>query len=763
MATTTALQSFLDLRSVDAARVLAARGLAGCRQLADALDDALRALAAPLPPGGALVAVGDYGRRELYRHSSIELLFLDIDATDTLPVLRPLWDEGLPVRHTTRHGSGFAGTGRFDLERLIECLDTHFVAGSEDTYRQFIETRQRLVRRHRGRIHATIDRRRRALIESEPWQLQEPDLVASRGGLWALSAVRWGMAAAGDAATALALQPEHDILARTRAALHALEDAPDDRWRPDAARAAGALLGLDPHAVNQQLLLAMRQVDAALSKTVDARQSQLGRWGRGWRASGGTRSTPDAAPTDLDRLIGALRAVTPETLEPLPPTEWLRRILPEWEALRGMPHPAPFHRHPVDVHAIRATVEARHAATEAADALDTSLIADELADEDELLLAALVHELGRAHPVEDRRAGAVLAERFASRVGFGAEAAQRLATATELHMLLPTVAARRDIGDATVVADVASAVGDPATLHLLYLLAVADARATGPEAWSARTAALMRTLYMRVVEHLRAEAPTVASAMELRHRAALEALDGRFPRTVVEAHLSTLPARYLLGIPPEAIGDHLALIAEADGGTAMRHDRAGDIERLTIVTRDRPGVLALVAGVLAVDDVNVLGGSVYARKDGVAIHVFDVADALGYGIDDARWPRIGEHLVSAFAGVFDLEQRLQGARQARRHAGHPTVAPIVHIDNSGPDGYSVIEVNAEDRVGLLHAIASALHEIGLDIHLAKVDTFGHEVADAFYVLRENGRRVEAPDEIERVRRRIVEAIGALDA
>ena len=90
------------------------------------------------------------------------------------------------------------------------------------------------------------------------------------------------------------------------------------------------------------------------------------------------------------------------------------------------------------------------------------------------------------------------------------------------------------------------------------------------------------------------------------------------------------------------------------------------------------------------------------------------------------------------------------------------VPTIVNVDNVGSERYSIIEVTTADRLGLLFAITNALHSMALDIHLAKVDTIGPEVVDAFYVLRQNGRRVESPDEIERVQARVTQAIEALD-
>jgi [protein-PII] uridylyltransferase len=139
-----------------------------------------------------------------------------------------------------------------------------------------------------------------------------------------------------------------------------------------------------------------------------------------------------------------------------------------------------------------------------------------------------------------------------------------------------------------------------------------------------------------------------------------------------------------------------------------------------------------------------------------------VGDGLGHGIDERRWARVFEAVPEALAGRFPIEERLAETRRA--YAGTPP-APIpttVSVDNVGSDRYSIVEVNAADRVGLLYAITHAMHSLALDIHVAKVDTIGREVVDAFYVRRENGRRVEAPDEIERLRQRVTEAVAALD-
>ncbi|MCH7908826.1 MAG: MaoC family dehydratase N-terminal domain-containing protein [Candidatus Hydrogenedentes bacterium] len=318
----------------------------------------------------------------------------------------------------------------------------------------------------------------------------------------------------------------------------------------------------------------------------------------------------------------------------------------------------------------------------------------------------------------------------------------------------------------------AEAIGDTSTLHLVYLLAVADARATGPEVWNPWKAQLIRSLYERVLEVLSVGTPEAATAPEQRLSAIVEALAGRFTAEQVEAHVRGIEPGYLLSTPPATIGDHIELIEQlGDRPTAVRRDRLGDLDRLTVATRDRPGILQAVVGALAGHNADVLGGVAYTRDDGVAIQVWHLVDALSGGaaaeggarsIDDRRWERILDAVPAAIAGEFAIEQRLAEVR-----ATYPMPVPVrrdteVNVDNGASTDYSVVEVHTADRRGLLYAITRTLHELALDIHLAKVDTIGPQVVDAFYVQRRNGRRVENADEIERLERRVREAVLALD-
>src|SRR5690606_26002630 len=146
------------------------------------------------------------------------------------------------------------------------------------------------------------------------------------------------------------------------------------------------------------------------------------------------------AGSDLEQLLGALRGVEAGgPLEPLPPSPWLERLLPEWEVLRHRPHIAPFHVNPVDVHVLRCVAEARRAMEEDEFETGTPEVAQAFGRPDEVLLAAFLHDIGKGHSGDHSDVGAVIAERFAVRAGLEAEVRARLVTAVREHLLLPAV------------------------------------------------------------------------------------------------------------------------------------------------------------------------------------------------------------------------------------------------------------------------------------------------------------------------------------
>ncbi|MBT5775146.1 MAG: HD domain-containing protein [Dehalococcoidia bacterium] len=772
-----ALALFLETRDDTAPLPETAVGLSRCHTLTDALDQALTQLAAETAGGFAVVAVGGYGRREQVRHSDVDVMLLvpEGGAEQATQLLYPLWDAGLKVGHSVRSIDDAIEAAQ-NLETFTALLDSRFVAGDRGLYAEYERALHRHVHSQRDWLAAELYHSHSQLIAREPWQLQATDLKTGRGGLRHLQFIHWQLRAEqlADQQPPTETLPNELIEARerilrTRHALHSLTDRPTDAFRDDLAPRIAAWLGEETLDCARALYEAMRLIDRRATERLTAPTEPAHPGWQFWRRKPvEVAVTTEPAPTtDLGALRAALRrAADPNeatALDPLPRAPWLERLLPEWDAIRARRHIAPFHTHPVDTHLFRAVAEAATISDVDEDGSATVRVAEQFGDRDELLLATWLHDVGKGREEEHSTAGAVIAERFCARAGLDAATTQRLTNIVRHHLLLPSVATRRDIADPRVIREVADAVGNAHTLHLLYLVAVADSRATGPDVWTAWKAQLMRSLYTRVhalLEETGSESLDAERAIE----AAQQHLAGRFSRELIAEHLSRLEPGYLLSTHPETIGEHLELAAEAaatPAGIAVRHDHLGGMDRVTIVCPDRPGLLQAIAGSLAAHQANVLGGVAYTRGDGVAIDVWHVSDALGHEIDERRWARILETIPAALQGTYPLEERLAQVR-ATYPAPRSQITPTVHLDNTASDSYSVLEVTAQDRSGLLHAITHVLHELQIDIHLAKVDTLGPEVFDAFYIHRENGRRVEDPDEIERLKRHILAALAALE-
>jgi len=769
-----ALTRFLEARSAVAERASLRPGPSTaeelCHDLTDLLDAALVELATEAPPleGGsmALVAIGGYGRRELTRHSDVDVMILVQGSADhALRMLYPLWDASLKVGHSVRTLAQVAEVARANVETFTSILDARFIAGDQSLFEHFLRDRRALAARSLRWLHDELTARREELRRRQPWQTLAVDLKTDRGGLRDLQALHWLAAAEAiaeghpETPPASDLLQARELLLRTRHAVHATAERPSDVYRPETAAPACAWLGVDQLQHSRRLYATMRVVDAAAAAAFNLPQRRS-RWP--WRRT----QRADAGPTPTDDL-SALRAELRQVrgggpLEPLGTPDWLSRLLPEWEVLRARPHIAPFHIHPVDVHAMRTVAEAR--AVIVADEFDagTPEVARTLDRDDELLLAAMLHDIGKGHAgVEHPEVGAVIAERFAGRVDLPADQTARLLAAVRHHLLLPAVATRRDIADPEVIAETARTVGSVDVLRLLYLLSIADARASGPSVWNQWKAQLMRALFDRTLAILdeAQQAPSPAH----REGTIVEALASRFSADTVRRHLHGLEPGYLISLTPDAIGDHIALIEEAGGGSACRRDRLGEIDRVTLVSPDRTGLLQDIAGTLAGFNVNVLGGVAYTRGDGVAIQVWHVGDALGVGIDDRRWERILAALPAAAGGEFDIAERLADVRRSYPQPPRREDIPIlVNVDNRASRTHSILEISAPDRRGVLYEVTRALHGLRINIHLAKVDTIGPEIFDAFYIQRENGSRIEEPDEVDRLERRIQDVLQQLD-
>jgi [protein-PII] uridylyltransferase len=284
----------------------------------------------------------------------------------------------------------------------------------------------------------------------------------------------------------------------------------------------------------------------------------------------------------------------------------------------------------------------------------------------------------------------------------------------------------------------------------------------------------LRELYARTLAHLR-RGPDLAgtdhSALVARRKARAAALRGE-TATELAAWYGGMPDRYFAQTPPEAIARHVGLSRRRRAGEALvdavHHPRLGWSE-LTVIADDAPGLLGRIAGVLLAARVDVMSAQITNRQldethPAEAVDVFHVRDRYGRAIDDARARAIAADLGRVLGGEVTVEALIESRRErsALKAPIKPRVPTEIHIDNDVSGEYTVIDVFAQDRPGVLYAITHTLSGLGLDIGLSKVATEADRVADVFYVRHDDGRKL-APAAATEVRDALAGALAALVA
>jgi [protein-PII] uridylyltransferase len=707
-----------------------------CAALTTALDQALQHLAADIRAADefALVAVGGYGRSELSPYSDVDLMVLhDSDDPSDLAagILRPLWDANLKVGHSVRTIGEAAAAARERFETHTTLITARHVAGSAGLAGRLSAevaavTRARPLRRH------LVDEERRRRREN-PYLLMATDVKDGRGGLRTLQAFRWVQAreqligrysaeASDDATHA------YETLLRIRNGLHAVAGRRYDIFSHDVRQPLARWLDANTIEVSVELVDAIETADRIASHRWPEVTEESGR-SRLWRPRRPKGFRTDRPPT-AGELTEILRSGEKGrlTLERLMEGGHLERVLPEWENVRGLPQLEPFHEHPVDAHLWR-TVDEMQDLTDGED--HYSRVALELDSPVALTLAAFLHDIGKGSGGDHSEVGARIAESTCMALGCSEDVAELVTAGVRHHLLLGRTAARRDIEDPAVIEDVARTVGDLRRLQLLYLLTVADSRATGPTMWSEWKATLLRTLFVRVAGHFGAVEPNRDLSEKLQDL--LASVEDR-RRPLLEEHLGAMSADYLEQSTTEEILWHLEQVELLNGRFSIDVISGDVADRLLIVGRPHQGLRRIVAEALAANGVDVLQARLRSRKDGVTVDSFVVHDdRTGGTVDVTRWDQIHDDIDSGLDGDPDTTNKVAIRAEAYASVGRRgDIRPAVMIYHDPASGGPVVTVRCADRIGRLAELLAVLSDFGVEIRLAKLDSRAGELVDSFH-------------------------------
>ncbi|MFM9058316.1 MAG: [protein-PII] uridylyltransferase [Planctomycetaceae bacterium] len=805
-----------------------------------ALADLPAADAAAVRGRSAVVAIGGWGRREMFPFSDVDLMFLHGGgrlpaalAAVAARVLQDLFDAGLQVGQSVRGVAEAIRLASADATVSSALLDARPLGGDATLVDRLAGRLRGLVNRGRRRLAAALLAARREEAErfGQAVALLEPNVKRSPGGLRDVQLAHWLGIVLCDAASwddlarvgglsradAAALRDAAEFLAGVRTDLHlAAGRAADDLTREQQARIAtargigpeGGLLGVerfmrDYLGHTSRVQQAVELLAARLRRPGPARRAAAGLLGH--RVDDRFRVGPGdvaALPGCVDEVAGSVAGVV-RLVElaglfdlPIEPATWatvrggvatlprapdaaaaaafldlfarpaslpaaLRRLhevgvleilVPPFAHARHLLQFNNYHKFTVDEHSIRA-VEAA-----VAFAGDDGWLGEawrELPRRRPLLLALLLHDLGKGFEEDHSAVGARLARETCRRLALPADEAEIVEFLVRHHLAMAHLAFRRDSGDESIVMGFARDVGSPEVLRMLALLTAADVSAVGPGTWTRWKADLLGDLHARTLGHLDGERPSPGADRARRRLETL--LEGRDAADPVVRLARRLPAALFRDTPPERLVEELGRLARlpADGVvTAARWQPETGTVAVTVVTREDvcPGIFHRVAGALAAERLEVLAADIHTLDDGLVIDHFTALDPDFAGAPPPE--RLAE-VAAAIRAALKAERPPEFRRRWNPFAPRPAAAadapPRVSIDTASSAAATIVEVFATDAPGLLHAVAREIFNAGLSVRSARIGTHLDQVVDAFHVTDARGAKPTDPARLAALR------------
>jgi len=758
--------------------------------------------------GGAVLAVGGYGRRHLFPYSDVDVLVLFESerqlaaAKEAIAAfLQQLWDSALRVSHSVRTLAECLEVHDQNTELNVSLLDQRYLAGDRALYAALAGKLPRFIQSNREELVrnlARLTRQRHAKYANTIHHL-EPNVKESPGGLRDYQLVRWF-------GQLRQQEPERPLeeaflyFAQVRCFLHGLAGRDDNVLSFDAQDAiAEQWYGGDAALAMREYYRHARTVYRAAGQALDASEAQLSSLFaqfRDWRArlenadfSVHRERAHFRAPLQLetDPALGlrlfeftARHGIRPSAeaerqIEARLPN--LRRrfseSLPVWAEMSrilSLPH-APM--------AVRAMHESEilTAVFPELEGIDCLVIRDfyhrytvdehtlvalqglcnatgsyrqllgEVEQPSLLMFALLFHDSGKSASAAGHVPRSVeLAEAAMLRIQMPPRERDMVRFLIARHLDLSSAMQARDLFDPQTIRDLAARVETVERLKALTLLTYADIGAVNPEAMNSWRAGQLWQLYLMTYNELTRELETNR----------IEAVAAPPERA---GFLEGFPTRYLRTHTESEIGHHLALDAvQRQRGVAVEVRRLESAWQMTLLAGDRPGLFAAVAGTLAGFGMNILRAEAFSNRRGLVLDTFLFADpnrTLDLNPSEVdRLSTVTERVVTGKKDVRDLLKNRPKPRPLSRKARIPAT---VAFDPDASDAATLIEIVAEDRPGLLYDLASAISGSGANIEVVLVDTEAHKAIDVFYVTA--GGKKLAPEMREKLGAELRAKIG----
>lgn len=719
--------------------------------------------------------------------------------------LHPLWDLGIIVGHQVREIEEFAELEAGNPEFLLALLDARPVAGDRALFDRLEELFHQ-PRTHAYIFTALLQLidERHATFNSTLYQL-EPDVKEAPGGLRDLSAARI-MAALTDPsllrrgpADPARLDDAEDFLLRVRSILHLetgrnhnllsheLQERIAERLAYPGSqprqRVERLMSDYFRHAriINRSLEWAKRTAPAPVGPNIglsrdgirflDPIQAARGpsTWIGAFQAAidHGTEVAEDALacvqqhveryraedffPRAQDRTA-LLRLLKPKPglyarLSEMHDCGLLGRVFPEFQAISWRVVRDFYHKYTVDEHTLLTIRNLeRIGATDVPYRQRFRNVFNDLASPELLVLALLLHDVGKWRDDEHALESGRMAQDVVDRLHVPAEARAMVLFLIRHHLRMSLVAFRRDTEDPEIVREFAEFIGTEERLKMLCLMTLVDIEAVSPETLTPWKEELLWRLYVDTYNHL---TQRYADEVIERNQAGLDEVLAALPADVTEGEvthfLEGFPRRYLQMFTSDAIYQHVRLARDLSASEVhLSIEQSESVWTLAVATVDRPFLFSNICGVLSSFGMNILRGHAFTNPSGLVLDVFQFTDEERFLElnGDAR-EQVMSVLQEVVGGRLEVTTLLRGRENSVFQKKAARFPPTVRTDNDTSGRYTILDIIADNALGLLYRISRVISQHGCDVDLVLISTEGEKAIDVFHITKAGAKLTEA--------------------
>ncbi|MBU1195577.1 MAG: [protein-PII] uridylyltransferase [Proteobacteria bacterium] len=452
----------------------------------------------------------------------------------------------------------------------------------------------------------------------------------------------------------------------------------------------------------------------------------------------------------------------------------LEKFIPEFSKLINKIQYNHYHLFPVDKHSVRC-VQVVNSFKEHNDPGQNTLYSSvfkEVRNKNILYFAALLHDIGKSDPAKEHsRRGAKIARSILARFEFNPSEIEDAVFLIENHLLLAKTATRRDIDDEETAVNMANRIGKVRLLRMLYLLTVADSKATGPKAWNDWTENLLKDLFIKTMGILQKgelASRKTQRIIEKKKSDVVRLLMESWREDEINQQLESMSRRYLVNMPAQSIVDHIHLhrnLKDRDFIWQISKDDTPNLRTVSICGKNRPGFYSKIAGVFFLNELDIMASQAYSLGEEHALDIFKVTPPKDKLFEKEKWEKTEKDLMLAISDDHFLDRALAKIpRTIQVPSGHRPEPSIVRIDNETSSFFTIIEVLTYDFPGLLFSITNALYRNNIDVNVAMAATKVDQVIDVFYVKSlENDAKIETEKGLEQIKHAILESLPQIYA